>query len=181
VSVLAGPFAIAAILLSVGGALKAVRPRDTAQALVAVGMRFPRFLTARTAVRLGGALEAVVGVGALLTGGAVFAVLLAVSYLGFAVFVAVALRRGAPISSCGCFGKVDTPPSVVHLVLNVGAIVTATAVALGPGGGIGEVLADQDLLGLPFLLLVAIATYAAFLALTVLPQLHALETPRPRA
>ena len=38
--------------------------------------------------------------------------------------------------------------------LNVGAIVAATAVALGPGGGIGDVLADQELLGLPFLLFV---------------------------
>ena len=65
VSVLAGPFAIAAVLLAVGGALKAVRPRDTAQALTAVGLRFPAFFSARTAVRVGGAVEAVVGVGAL--------------------------------------------------------------------------------------------------------------------
>ena len=41
VSVLAGPFAIAAALLAVGGALKAVRPRDTAQALTAVGAAVP--------------------------------------------------------------------------------------------------------------------------------------------
>ena len=40
-SVLAGPFAIAAVLLAVGGAAKAVRPRDTAQALTAVGMHVP--------------------------------------------------------------------------------------------------------------------------------------------
>ena len=48
-----------------------------------------------------------------------FAALVAVSYLAFAGFVIVALRSGAPISSCGCFGKVDTPPSVVHVVLDV--------------------------------------------------------------
>jgi len=52
VSVLAGPFAIAAVLLAVGGAAKAVRPRDTAQALTAVGIHFPRVLPARAVVRL---------------------------------------------------------------------------------------------------------------------------------
>jgi hypothetical protein len=70
---------------------------------------------------------------------------------------------------------------VVHIVLNVGAIVAATAVALRGGGGIGDVLADQELLGLPFLLFVATATYLAFLALTLLPQLRSLERPRTTA
>jgi hypothetical protein len=169
-SVLAGPFAIAAVLLAVGGALKAVRPRDTAQALVAVGMRFPRFLGARAAVRIGGAVEAVVGLGALLTGGPVFAVLLALSYLGFAAFVAVALRRGAPISSCGCFGKVDTPPSAVHVVLDlVAAVVAATAAVVGDVA-LPDVIRDQPLLGLPFLMLLVIGCSLVFLAFTSLPK-----------
>jgi hypothetical protein len=63
-------------------------------------------------------------------------------------------------------------------VVNAGAIVVATAVAVRGGGGIGDVLADQELLGLPFLLFVATATYLAFLALTLLPQLRSLETHR---
>src|SRR5262249_30242976 len=119
VSVLAGPFAIAAVILAAGGAAKAVRPRDTARALAAVGIRFPRALPARVVVRVGGALEAAVGLAALLVGGPVLCTLVALSYLMFAVFVGVALRMGAPISSCGCFGKVDTPPSGVHVVLDV--------------------------------------------------------------
>ena len=87
VSVLAGPFAIAAVLLAVGGAAKAVRPRDTAQALTAVGIRFPRVLPARVVVRIGGAVEAVIGVAALLVGGPVLCALVALSYLAFAGFV----------------------------------------------------------------------------------------------
>lgn len=172
----AGPFLVAALLLTVAGALKANDPATTAGALRRAGLPVPPVV-----VRVGGACEVLVGVAAIVTGAPLAAAVVALSYLLFTAFVVVALRRHLPIGSCGCFGKVDTPPSFVHLVLNIGAIVTATAVALGPGGGIGDVLADQELLGIPFLLLVATATYAAFFALTVLPQLDRLSAPdRPR-
>jgi hypothetical protein len=130
-------------------------------------------------VRAGGVVEVVIGVVAIATGDPVAALLVAASYAVFTAFVVVALARDIPVGSCGCFGKVDTPPSIVHVVVNAGAIVAAVAVALGPGGGIGDVLADQPLLGVPFLVLVAVATYAAFLALTLIPQLHALEIRHP--
>lgn len=172
----AGPFLVVALLLTVAGALKAYDPTMTAGALRRAGLGVPPVV-----VRIGGAIEVVVGVAAIVTGGPVAAALVALSYLLFTAFVVVALVRHIPIGSCGCFGKIDTPPSVVHVGLNVGAIVTATAVALGPGGGIGDVLADQDLLGLPFLVLVATATYLAFLALTVLPQLRSLVAPKAGA
>jgi hypothetical protein len=170
VSVLAGPFAIAAALLVIGGALKAVRPRDTAQALTAFGVRLPRFLPAQLLVRLGGAAEVVIGVGALVTGGAVFAAFVAVSYLAFAAFVVVALRSGKPISSCGCFGKVDTPPSPVHVVIDLAFAGTAVAAAIVGDVALPDVLADQPLLGIPFLVLLAIGCYLVFLAFTALPK-----------
>jgi hypothetical protein len=170
VSVLAGPFTIAAVLLAVGGALKAVRPRDTAQALTAVGLRFPAFFPARAVVRAGGAVEAVIGAGALLTGGPLFAALVAVSYLVFAAFVVVALRSGAPISSCGCFGKVDTPPSVVHVVVDLVAAAVALGAAVVGDVALPDVLRDQPLLGIPFLLLVVIGCSLVFLAFTSLPK-----------
>jgi hypothetical protein len=172
----AGPFLVASLLLTAAGVLKAVDPTMTAGALRRAGWPVPPLT-----VRLGGAIEVFVGVAAILTGSAWAAALVAASYLFFTGFVLVALVRHLPIGSCGCFGKIDTPPSVIHVVVNIGAIVAAVAVALGPGGGIGDVLAEQPLLGLPFLLLTATATYAAFLALTVLPQLSSLETPRSRA
>ena len=113
-SVLAGPFVIASALLALGGAFKAVDPADTAYAFRALGLPHAPLL-----VRAGGAAEVVIGVGALAVGGPVFAALVALSYLAFAGFVVVALRSGSPISSCGCFGKVDTPPSVVHVVIDL--------------------------------------------------------------
>jgi Methylamine utilisation protein MauE len=170
VSVLAGPFTIAVVLLAVGGALKAARPRDTAQALTAVGVQFPSFFPARAAVRVGGMVETVIGVGALLTGGPVLAALVAASYLAFAGFVLIALRTGAPISSCGCFGKVDTPPSVVHVVIDLAAAAVAIGAAVVGDVALPDVLGDQPLLGIPFLLLIVIGSSLVFLAFTALPK-----------
>jgi hypothetical protein len=172
----AGPFLVVALLLALAGALKAYDPTTTTGGLRRAGLAVPP-----VAVRIGGATEVAVGVAAIFTGSPVAAALVAISYVLFTVFVLFALARHIPIGSCGCFGKVDTPPSLVHVALNIGAIVTATAVVLGSGGGIGDVLADQELLGLPFLLLVATATYLAYLSLTVLPQLRSLEAPRREA
>ncbi len=169
-SVLAGPFAIAAALLVVAGAAKALRPRETAQAIAAVGIHLPAFMSARVAVRIGGALEAVIAVAALLVGGPVLSALVATSYLAFAGFVVIALRTGAPISSCGCFGKVDTPPSIVHVVLDVAFAGVATAAAFSSGVALPDVLADQPLFGVPFLLLVGIGCSLVFLAFSSLPK-----------
>ena len=113
-SVLAGPFVIASALVVLGGVFKAIDPADTAYALRALGLPHAALL-----VRAGGAAEVLIGLGALVVGGPVFATLVALAYLAFAAFVVVALRSGSPISSCGCFGKVDTPPSSVHVVIDL--------------------------------------------------------------
>ena len=124
----AGPFLVAAALLAVAGALKAVDPVTTVGALRRSGLPAPPVV-----VRIAGVLEVAIAVVAVLTGAALPALLVAGSYLVFTVFVLFALTRHLPIGSCGCFGKVDTPPSVIHLAVNAGAVVSALAVALGPG------------------------------------------------
>jgi hypothetical protein len=53
------------------------------------------------------------------------------------------------------------------------AALVGAAVVVDPGVGLPDVLADQPLLGLPFLLLVATGVYLAFVALTVLPRARA--------
>jgi hypothetical protein len=173
VTALAGPFAIVAALLALGGASKAVQPADTVGALRGLGLPGSGAL-----VRAGGVVELVIGVGALVSGARPFAVLVAVSYGAFAGFVALALRRGAPIGSCGCFGKADTPPSRTHVVVNIAAALVAVLVAVDPFGGITDVVADQPLLGLPFLLLVGVGVYLVFLTLTLLPRTLAMLPSR---
>jgi hypothetical protein len=133
-------------------------------------MRFPRALPARLAVRAGGAVEAAIGVAALLAGGPVLCALVAASYLAFTGFVVVALRTGAPISSCGCFGKVDTPPSTVHVVLDLAFAGVAVAAVFTGGVALPDVLADQPLVGIPFVMLLVIGCSLTFLAFSALPK-----------
>jgi hypothetical protein len=63
--------------------------------------------------------------------------LVALAYGLFAVFVVVALKRGWALTSCGCFGRPDNPPTVAHAVLNAGAAAIAVwwAVAWPDGYG----------------------------------------------
>jgi choline-glycine betaine transporter len=105
-----------------------------------------------------------------LTGNPVASALVAASYLVFAGFVIVALRRGTAIASCGCFGKVDTPPSVVHVALDVCFAGVAVAVACTGDVALREVLHAQPLAGVPFVLLLVVGVYLVFLAFTALPK-----------
>ena len=159
----AGPFAIAAALLVAGGLLKTARPADTATALRQSGLPATPGL-----VRAGGLVEAGLGVAALVRGDRVTAVLVAVSYAAFAGFVALALRRGTPLASCGCFGKEDSPPTRLHVALTAAA---AVAVAVQPGVGLAAVVRAQPLGGVPFLLLLCCGVAFAYLALTSVPRL----------
>ncbi len=165
----AGPYAVVAALLVVAGALEVHRPDSTVGALRALGARVPAFV-----VRAGAFAGAVLGALALVgdggTLGSVVGGLVAVAYLAFAGFVALALLRDSPIASCGCFGRDDTPPSVTHIVLNLAAAAVAVAVAVRPGSGIPGVVADQPGLGIPFVLMTAGCGFLVYLAFTRLPR-----------
>jgi uncharacterized membrane protein HdeD (DUF308 family) len=164
---LTGPLAAFALLLVVAAGPKIVRPQSTLRALSSVGL--PR---SATAVRLLGGAEVVVGVGALVIGGRLFAALVAASYLAFAAFVALALVRGGALASCGCFGKPETPPTRLHLVVNAIAAAVAIAVAVNPGPAPLAQLGSQPLAGLPFLVLVGCCTWFTYLSLSALPALR---------
>ena len=163
-----GPYAIAGGLLALAGAAKALRPSDTATAVRGVGIRVPTWL-----VRIGGFTELVIGVLALVTGSAVVAALVAASFVVFAVFVTVALVRHLPIATCGCFGKADSPPSLVHVGVDAAAALAAITVAGDPGLAPIDLL-DQDVLeSVAYAVLVLVGIAAAGLAVTLLPRLLA--------
>lgn len=172
-TVAAGPFAIAAALLVLAGAPKVLRPRATVNALRAAGIPAPGVL-----VRAAAFAEVAIGVDALVRGSRPSAVLVACSYALFTGFVVIALHRSTPLASCGCFGRDDTPPSWLHVGIDLAAVVTAVVVALDPGAGVPDVIRDQPLAGVPFLVLVACGTFLAYEALTALPRLLALVRGR---
>jgi hypothetical protein len=157
---------VAALLLGWAGAAKAVRPDDTARALRAAGLPCPP-----GAVRVLAVFEVAVGAGVLSVGGSAFNAAMAASYAVFAAFVGVALGRGWALSSCGCFGQADTPPTPGHLIANAvfaaAATVAAATGAAGPLSGFSHHPAQGAALALVGLVTAGLVV----LALTRLPAL----------
>jgi hypothetical protein len=114
------PFLAGAAVLAVAGAAKLWRPDDTARALQVAGLPGHRRL-----VRAGAAVELVVGGAAVAAPGRWTAALVAAAYAAFTGFVAVALAKKWPLSSCGCFGRLDARPGYPHLLLDAGALIAA--------------------------------------------------------
>jgi hypothetical protein len=124
-----------ALLLLAAGAAKVADPTRTAGALAAVLGR--PVLSAPAVVRAGALAEAALGAATLVVGGWVTAALVGVSYAGFAAFVAAALRSGAPVGTCGCFGRPDTPPRPLHVAVDAAFAVAGLA---GAVAGVGPLL-----------------------------------------
>jgi hypothetical protein len=157
----AAPFLAATVLLGAAGAAKLARPDDTARALQTAGLPL-----GRKAVRAGAIGELAVAVAALAvprpwTGG-----LVALSYIAFGGFVILALRRGWPLASCGCFGRPDTRPTPAHAGLNLAAAAVAVWWAAVVHGSLGELIRHEPWDGGPLLLLTGVIAGLAYLVWT---------------
>ncbi len=129
---LGAPYLAACLLLVLAGAPKMRDPIPLMRAIRTVGP----YVTRRQAQTIAGA-EIVVGVFGAMLPGRVTAGLVALAYAAFTGFVVLALARGGVLSSCGCFGKADTPPSRTHVVVTSGLALAAAVVALRPAGAWG--------------------------------------------
>ncbi len=119
---IAPPFFLAASLLLVSGALKLVRPRATARALLDAGL--PGSRAVARGLGAGECAAAAFAVAAPARGGALA---LAIVYLAFAGFVGYVLRTHPTAGSCGCGGSKAVPPSLLHLGLDVVAAAAGLA------------------------------------------------------
>ncbi len=155
------PFLAASAVLAVAGVAKIRRPDDTARALLAAGLPHHRRL-----VRTGAAAETVVGLAAMAAPGPVTGSLVAVSYAAFAVFVAVALVKGWPLSSCGCFGRPDARPGYPHLLLDAAAAAVAVWWAVTAPGHLGTLFVHSPWHGLPLALVTVVIAGLAYLVWT---------------
>ena len=164
--VLAVPYAAAAVLLVIAGVPKVRDPGDLVRAVRSVGMPL-----GRGAVRAFALAEVVVGVAALLAPGPVTAALLAAMYAAFTAFVVLALSRGGVVSSCGCFGKADTPPTRAHAVVTGAAALVALAVAVSVPADPWALLADLGPGAVAGLVgLAALVGFLAWQVMAVLPS-----------
>jgi len=159
-----GPVAAVVLLLLLAGVQKLIDPSPTAGALRSAG-----FPSHRNLVRLLAAVEVLVAAAFFAFGGPLPAIGAAVLYLGFAAFVALALVRNLPVSSCGCLGKVDTPPSAVHVAVNLGAVVVLVIAGIIPIEPMGGLVGQSAGVVVPQVLLIGAVTYLLYGLLTALP------------
>jgi len=163
------PYAAAAVLLAVAGVPKVRDPGDLVRAVRSVGMPF-----GRASVRAFAVAEVAVAVAALVAPGRLTALLLAAMYAGFTAFVGLALRRGGVLSSCGCFGRADTPPTRAHALVTGAAGVVGLLVATDPPGARPwSVLTDAGALAvLGLVALVGLVGFLGWQVMAVLPTVQ---------
>ncbi len=153
--------AITLLLLGASGVAKLLDPDPTSGAL-----RAARLPSSRGLSRLLGMVEVAaaalglsVGAGGLIPAAALYA--------GFAVFTLAALRNWIPLQSCGCFGRDDTPPSVIHVVYNL--VATISLVWLMVTGAAAFPWTAPPLEMILFAVFAGIGAYASYLLLARLP------------
>ena len=159
------------MLLVVAGVAKLSRPAPGVADLL--GFRAPTPL-----VRLVGGLEVAIGVAALLVGGP-FAWVVGLLYASFAVIVLRAVLAEA--RSCGCFGRLDAPPSWVHVLGNLAlAAVSFVAAAAGraPVPTIVQEIGDRPAVGLVLAVEIVVVAGLGLVCFTALPEALGVRTMR---
>lgn len=155
--------AIALGLLVASGTAKLADPEPTTGA-----MRSARLPASKPITYALGVFEIVVGAAALMAGGPGL-VAAAVLYAGFSIFTFAATRKRIPVQSCGCFGRDDTPPSLIHVVFNLSATVALLALTATGTGAVDWGLPTLQLA--LYLGFAALGAYVSYLMLSRLPQL----------
>ena len=154
---------IALGLLGASGVAKLVDPEPTTGAMRAARLPASNLLT-----RLLATVEIVVAVLALAVGGP-SVVGAAVLYTGFGLFTLAALTRRFPLQSCGCFGREDTPPSSLHIAVNLVAAIALFSLPILGFNHVDWTLPALDLGLYTGFSMVGVA--ASYLLLTRLPRL----------
>ncbi|MDH3753659.1 MAG: hypothetical protein OEU32_07280 [Acidimicrobiia bacterium] len=165
---LIGIYGAATALLSIAGGLKLVDPLPAVAALRGVGVT-----ASPTTVRIAAAGECLLGAVAFVQPSAVVAIGVGVVYAAFVLFVTVAMRAGDGATSCGCFGRDDTPPDVMHVILNGSLAAVAIGVATSGAGAPVEVIDDGVATGIATLAAITLLTYLLIIAYSVLPRTRA--------
>jgi hypothetical protein len=144
------------VLLVVGGAVKVVDPSGTVGALGMLGVP-----VGRCTVRMLAASELALGGVALAVSDQIVVALVGLSYVVFALVIGIARVRRVPIDSCGCLGRMETPPSWRHLAV-VGVVAAgAAAEVFDPHASLLERLTDGSVHGIGVTVATVALTWAA--------------------
>ena len=146
---------VAACLLVLAGLLKLRSPRSIREALETSSL--PSGMNLVRALALG---EVLAGLSMILIGGAIPTAASSALYACFAAFVIQAVARHLPLRSCGCFGRDDAAPSLIHIaVALVLAVILATVAAAGGSVTLAQLVSSQGLSVLPIVGGLAVVLY----------------------
>lgn len=163
---LVAPVASLAVILVVAGVAKLWRPRTAVTALRLAGGR-----GSDEAVRALGLFEIIVGVWWITSSAPLAAIAMAVLFSTFALFTVYVLAAEVPLSSCGCLGVEDAPPTKIHVIVNsLAASLAAMAAVVGVPGFAMTLAAAPPAQSALTLALVVVAVYLWFSAFTYLPR-----------
>ncbi len=159
-----GPILSLALLLAVAGVVKLGRPASAAAALRAAKLPAPEL-----GVRALGGAEVALAVVVIVWGGPVAAAVLALTYLGFALFSQRLRSVQGRSASCGCFGASSAPVTGVHVGVNlVAAVLGAAGAAWAPAGLAAVVAAPGE--GALLLAVAGTLAWGWFALLVLLPE-----------
>jgi hypothetical protein len=167
--------AAAMLLIGAGGAKLAAPAAATAM----VRRSWPRLRAVGRlddGVRVGGTMEIAAGLLVIGHGGRLAAGLLAAGYLTFLAVSLRLVRAGRSTgrsTSCGCFGRADSPVGVSHVVLNVCGLAAGVAAMASPVGPVGDLFTGSTAAGLVGVAQAGLLAYLGFLSITALPALAA--------
>lgn len=158
-------YAAGSLLLVFAGVAKLAFPRPAADLMGILG-----FPAGAWFARAAGGAELALGVTALAVGGPAPALVAAGVYSLFALVSLLALNRG--LSSCGCFGQVDSPPSGIHVAGNLFfASVCVLAAQAGSSPRVWVGTATDQLAGAVALVLaVCVLAGLVFVSFTAVPE-----------
>jgi hypothetical protein len=131
-------------LLAVSGVLKLRHP-ESVQPLLAV-LHIPLWLQRGRAV---GLIELCVGIGAVVTAARSLIIAEAAAFGFFALVIGYVLAARIPLTSCGCAGARETPPSILHVGVDVAAAGAAALAAVSRPRSLAAMWPHLELLGIP--------------------------------
>jgi len=168
---LIGLVSAAALLLAAAGLAKLRQHSPTRSALAAAGIPGADRLKPATANRLSGAVELTLAAVALVAGGRLAAVLVALAYAVLAVLSWRMVRIEAG-QDCGCFAR---PVAVTHwhTAVNAGCAVAGLLGIGWPGRSLAGEFGRHPATAAALLLAAATLAYLAYLAMAALPELIA--------
>jgi hypothetical protein len=164
---LAGPLAVAALVLAAGGAFKLRDPEPTRSMFTEIGVRSPRLAT-MLAVGSGVA-ELALGTATFLVGGRVLGLLTAAAFVVFTL-LAARLVRLPTTASCGCFGRHSGDTTWLHVGVDAAVAAVALTAAVLDAPGFLDARGDLPGAGIAFVGMAAIGAWLVIATMTVLPD-----------